>query len=171
MNLTRRQKALLVVFLVGLAGLVVDRTILLPQGGPSAARAESDPLKPAALGARAPVAEPPPGRAPLAQRLDALLPDGRAGSGKVRDPFSLPASWSDDGDAGQEADPDDVGAFARRHQLRAVVIQGDGIGAQVDDTFVVPGQSFDGFRLVSVGLRCAVFERDGRQVALDLVLK
>jgi hypothetical protein len=171
MNLTRRQKALSAVFLVGLAGLVVDRTILRPQGGPSAARAESGPPERAASAARAPAVEPPPGRVLLAQRLDALLPHGPPGSEGVRDPFSLPASWSDNDRAGQKADPDDLDAFARRHGLRAVVIQGDGVGAQVDDTFVVPGQSFDGFQLVSVGLRCAVFERDGRQVALDLVVK
>ena len=39
MNLSKRQKTLLMVVLVGLVGLVVDRTILRPQGGPQAASA------------------------------------------------------------------------------------------------------------------------------------
>jgi hypothetical protein len=40
--------------------------------------------------------------------------------------------------------------------------------ALVDDSTLIPGQPLDGFTLVAVGPRSALFERDGRQVVLHL---
>ncbi len=42
---------------------------------------------------------------------------------------------------------------------------------QVDDSSLVPGQWLDGFKLISVDRHSAVFEREGKQVVLDLVVQ
>jgi hypothetical protein len=173
MSLTKRQKMLSAVLLIGLGGLVADRTILRPQGGPRAASADSraPSQSPVVVSGNVPVAEDPPARAGTAERLNNLLSGKEAGSDELRDPFSLPASWSDSAATNAERVPDTTGGFIQRHQLKAVVIQGGESCAQVDDSFLVPGQSVDGFKLVSVDHRSAVFERDGIRAVLDLAGK
>jgi hypothetical protein len=104
----------------------------------------------------------------VAQRLDRLISGKEAGSDTLRDPFSLPPSWSDTAAGRGERTPDSAEAFVRRHQFRAVVVRKGESSALVDDTFLVPGRSLDGFTLVAVGPRSALFERDGRQVVLHL---
>jgi hypothetical protein len=172
MNLTKRQKMLSAVFVLGLAGLVVDRTLLRPQGGPQAAAAGSSAETPGSTPAeRPPRAESAPARAPLAERLNNLLPGRETGPNDVRDPFSLPDTWSET-DAGDGARaPDAARGFSRRHQLKAVVMQDGEACAQVDDNPLVPGQWLDGFKLISVNQQSAVFERDGKRVVLDLVVQ
>ena len=51
------------------------------------------------------------------------------------------------------------------------MIQGGGSCALVDDSYLCPGQYLDGFMLVSVDSRSAVFERDGKQAVLDLAVE
>ncbi len=170
MSLSKRQQILSGVFLVGLVGLVADRTMLRPQGGPKAASAES--LAPASNVAR-PGGAPAEGdqtvRPPLVERLNMLLPDQENGAAELRDPFRLPVSWA--GSVGnKEKTPDAAEAFAHRHQLKAIVVQGQDVCAQVDDSFLVPGQTMEGFQLVSINDRSVIFERDGKQVVLDLVI-
>jgi len=169
MSLSKRQKTLSAVFLIGLIALVADRTILRPQGGPRAASA--DPL-PASVGgagssSNLPAPEPTP-PATITQRLNHLASGQDAGSEELRDPFSLPPSWSDTTAGKGGGITDASGGFARRHQFRAVVVRDGQSSALVDDSFLVPGQSLDGFMLVSVGSRSALFERDGQQVMLHL---
>jgi len=169
MSLSKRQKTLSAVFLIGLVALVADRTILRPQGGPRAASA--DPLPASAGGAGSSGSLPGAQEKPpltAAQRLDKLVSGKEAGSEDLRDPFSLPPTWSDTTAGNGERTTDPVGGFARRHQLRAVVVRGGESSALVDDSFLVPGQSLDGFTLVAVGSRSALFERDGKQVLLNL---
>mgnify|MGYP001407146725 CR=1 FL=1 len=168
MTLNKRQKTLSAVFLIGLVGLVADRAILRPQGGPRAASADSPPAAPA--GPAQALAEEPPARAPLAERLNRLLPAGMD-SNELRDPFALPASWSDRDAAPVARVPETAAAFLRQHRLKAVVAQGAEMGALVDDSFLALGQSVDGFTLVSVNQREAVFERDGLQAVLELVIQ
>ncbi len=171
MSFSKRQKILSAVFLVGLVGLVADRTILRPQGGPKAASAESSaPASNAARSDGAPAEGDQSARPPLAERLNKLLSDRENGVAELRDPFALPVSWSGSGAGNKEKVPDAAGAFARRHQLKAVVVQGQEVCARVDDSFVVPGQTIEGFQLVSISDRSVIFERDGRQVVLDLVI-
>jgi len=171
MNLTKRQKMLSAVFLVGVTGLVVDRVILRPQGGPRAASAESPVAVSPSTKAAGPPVENPPACAPVAERLNNLLPAKAASAEELRDPFSLPLSWSDSTAANGERTPDTITAFTRKHQLKAVVVQGEESSALVDDTHLVLGRSVDGFRLISVSHRSAVFERDSKQAVLDLVDK
>ena len=186
MSLTKRQKMLSAVFLLGIVGLVADRTILRPQGGPQAASADSGPQAPTvALGSpslpasssagspsdRVPGAEAVPARPDLAERLNDLLVGGVAGPNEMRNPFSLPVAWSDTAPRSGERTSDAVQEFVRGHQLKALVMQGGQSCAQVDDSFLVPGESLDGFELVSLDQRRAVFERNGKRAVLDLVVK
>jgi hypothetical protein len=166
MNLTKRQKMLSAVFLLGVGGLVVDRTLLRPQGGPQAASARAQPAASAA-----PAAESTPVRAPLAERLNNLLVGRETAPKDLRDPFSLPATWSETGPANGERTPDTVREFLRKHRLKAVVIKAGESCAEVDDTYLAPGGYLDGFRLVSVDQRSAVFAGGGKQVVLHLVVE
>jgi len=169
MSLSKRQKALLAVFLIGFVALVADRIVLRPQGGPRPASADPRPVATAGTrpGTNLPAGPKKP-PATVAQRLDNLLAGKEAGSEELRDPFSLPLSWSDTS-AGKEGRTTDAGAaFARRHQFRAVAVRDGQSGALVDDSFLTPGQSLDGYTLVSLGSRSALFERDGKQVMLQL---
>jgi hypothetical protein len=104
----------------------------------------------------------------VAQRLDRLTGGKEAASDALRDPFSLPPSWSDTTAGKGDGTADTTGGFVRRHQFRAVVVRNGESSALVDDSFLVPGQSLDGFTLVAVGPRSALFERDGQQVVLSL---
>ncbi len=170
MNITGRQKKLLTILLMGLVSLVVDRTILRPQGGPGAASAEalhpSDQSVP--LADNIPVLEGERKQG-MAERLNTIWPAAGTDFTQMRDPFSLPASWSDNGDGSGRAGADAAATFLGTHKLTAVVIDGRESYAVLDDRFLVPGQSVDGFVLVSVGDRSAVFERDGRQITLELL--
>jgi hypothetical protein len=169
MSLSRRQKILSAVFLIGLIALVADRTVLGPSDGPRAASADPlpPPLPTVAPSDRLPAAEPTP-PVTAAQRLDRLTSGKEIGSGALRDPFSLPPSWSDTTAARREGTADATEVFVRRHQFRAVVVRNGQSSALVDDTSLIPGQSLDGFTLIAVGPRSALFERDGRQVVLSL---
>jgi len=169
MSLSKRQKTWAAVFLIGLVALAADRTILRPQGGPRAASA--DPLPASVPGAGSssnlPAPEPAP-PATVAQRLNRLASGPQGGSEELRDPFSLPSSWSDTTPGKGRRTTDASGGFARRHQFRAVVVREGQASALVDDSFLVPGQTLDGFTLVAVGPRSALFEREGKQVILHL---
>ncbi len=169
MDFTGRQKKLVAIFLMGLVALVVDRTILRPQGGPSAASADA--LHPLAqsvpLTDNIPILEEERTRG-MAERLNAIWPAAGTDFTQMRDPFSLPASWPDNM-AGTGKEKLGAAAFVRAHKLAAVVIDGRESYAVVDDRLLVPGQYVDGFMLVFVGDRSATFERDGRQITLELV--
>ncbi len=169
MSLSKRQKILVAVFLIGLLALVADRTVLRPSGGPRAASADSLPATVPDVKRTGPVpagdATPP---ATVAQRLERLTSGRQAPSDPLRDPFSLPPSWSDSTAGKQEKPLDATEVFARRHQFRAMVVRNEESCALVDDSTLTPGQSLDGFTLVAVGPRSALFESDGRQVVLHL---
>jgi hypothetical protein len=107
----------------------------------------------------------------VAERLNNLWAGQEMGADEQRDPFSLPATWSDIAPADGERTLDTTKGFVHRHQLKAIVMQGGQSCAQVDDSFLVPGQCVDGFTLVSVDHRSAVFEREGKRAVLDLVVK
>jgi hypothetical protein len=173
MTLTKRQKTLLATFFVGLAALVVDRTFLRPQGG--AAAASANPFTPSdkqvSPVANIPVLEPSRGPTGVARRLDHLWSDKEGNPAQGRDPFSLVTPWYDNaGDNGVET-PDETALFVRRHQLTAVVIDPRGSYAVVNDRLLIPGQSLDGFKLVAIGNRSAVFEQGTYRAVLELVNK
>lgn len=168
MRFTKRQKIMLVVFGVGLVGLAIDRVFVRSQGGPAAASAGSSP---SATASPLPAPDLPaaPQETPAAQCLNRLWSDKEVDFDRVRNPFSLPLSWSN-GTEKPSRTPLDAGAlFAKRHQLAAVVLDGPRSYVLIDDRLLRPGQDIDGFRLVSVGDLSALFERAGTRVSLELV--
>jgi hypothetical protein len=173
MNFTKRQKMLSAVFLVGVGGLVVDRTILRPQGGPQAASARSAGEPSVTPGAGTPATEKKPGPVSMAERLSRLAGGQEANPQECRDPFTLPRCWSDPAGGSGERTPDAIRTFLLKHQLRAVVIKEGQYCALIDDgdRFLIPGQFIDGMRLVTVTPASAIFEREGKQAVLNLAVK
>jgi hypothetical protein len=171
MSMTKRQKTFLAIFSIGLVALIVDRTILRPQGGPSAASASSlaGSAESVLPSDNIPALTDEPQSPPLAERLNSLWSGQEADTEQVRDPFALPPSWSDTGGANGTTISDAAAAFVSGHQLTAVVIDGRESYALVNDQFLVPGQGIDGFKLISVGARSAIFEHGGTRATLELV--
>ena len=167
MTLTKRQKTLLSVFGLGVIALVADRTILRPQGGPAAASASqsSDAERPSG-GAPASEDQPPP--IDMADRLAALWSGQEPDLEQARNPFALPATWFATGGEALDRAPDAVRRFIRTHRLTAIGMQAGESYVMVDDQFLVPGRRIDGFTLVSVAERSALFECEGRQAVLEL---
>lgn len=168
MTLTRRNKMLFSIFGLGLVALVADRTILRPQGGPAAASASQseDSERPAG---HAPAPEEQRPEIDMADRLSVFWPGQAPDFEQVRNPFALPATWFETAGGGEERAPDVVRRFIRTHRLTAIGMQNGESYVMVDDHFLVPGRHLDGFTLISVGDRSAVFEREGRQIVLELV--
>jgi hypothetical protein len=173
MALAKRQKALIGIFGLGLLGLVVDRVFLRPQGGPGAASAETSEMYavPASLADDAPAGSAEAHSPSVAERLDRLWPDWEPNAVGVRDPFSLTPLWRDSTPAGPSAAPDPGAEFAKAHPLVAVVMDGQQSRVLINDRLLALGGQIDGYTLVSVGPKSAVFERQGEQIVLELAGK
>lgn len=167
MKLNKRSTVLLTVFVIGLIALAADRTILRPQGGPRAASAASEPTDSGLLADNLPVLEDERPEAGVAERLDDLWSGKEPAFEQSRNPFALPATWLEVNAVGTPL-PDAVARFIRTHRLTAVVRDGENSYVLVDDRFLLPGQTLDGFTLVSVGDRVALFTGAGRQAVLEL---
>jgi hypothetical protein len=169
MKLEKRQKMFLAIFFLGLVALVVDRTFLRPQGGARAASAESvgtGESVPPSLEAAGPEGKAPGAR--VAGRLNQLWAEETAALEPPRDPFALPPSWFDNVVEHGVRMADEVALFLHKHRLGAVVMEEEKTYALVNDRFLTPGQWLDGFQLVAVGDRSAVFEREGKRATLEL---
>jgi hypothetical protein len=169
MRLTRRNTVLLGIFFIGLIALVADRTILRPQGGLQAASGASPAGGPSLLAGNLPVLEDRPRVEGVAERLSSLWTGKEPVFEQIRNPFALPTTWRGTENTAGGMLPDEVTRFIRTHQLTAVVVNGAESYVFADDRFLVPGQILDGFTLVSVAERSAVFEAQGRQAILELV--
>lgn len=166
MSLTGRQKKLVIVFALGTAALLVDRLFLRPQGGAHQASAEHRDLGQTVSAVdNLPVLEPESPGPKIAGRLESLWADDNSDFAKMRDPFSMPLSWTHTGPVSTERPESARDVFARSHHLTAVADNRVLMG----DRLLVPGQIIDGFTLVAVGKDTAVFQRDGLQVTLKLV--
>ena len=170
MRLTRRQKIMLGVFGVGLVGLVIDRVLVRSQGGPAAASADA-PYS--ASASPVPATDlrpesPPPQETRVTQCLNRLWSDKEVDFEHVRNPFSLPPSWSQPNAKPARLLPDAGEVFAKRHQLTAVVLDGPRSYVLIDDRLLRPGEEIDGFRLVAVEDRAALFEGNDTRVRLEL---
>jgi hypothetical protein len=169
MTLTKRSTVLLTVFFLGLIALAADRTILRPQGGPGAASAASESETLGLLADNLPVLENKAPEAGMTERLSSLWSGKEPVFDQVRNPFALPTTWFDSAGAAGAPIPDAASRFMRTHRLTAVVVNDDKSYAVVDDRFLVPGRILDGFTLVSVEDRSAVFECEGKQAILELI--
>lgn len=176
-KLTRQRKWLLGVMGLGIAAVVVDRTLM---GDPVAANAASGPGDSAAplvdvseREADAPAAAPTsaaPGEGPLdlsdfSQRLAGLSPiDSVAGAGRG-DAFEPPAAWvvtpqptPETGPAQPVTTPLSPAEFQQRHELNGTM-NADGVQiAVLDSKPYRVGQIVDGYVLRRVAARQAVWE-------------
>jgi hypothetical protein len=157
---------MLAVFIVGALALVVDRVLLRPGGGPAAASADASDATRETVGD--PGEAPPPPQSDVAAMLDEFASDNSLQVDSVRDLFALPGTWREAPKATPAAPPDPAALFCRAHRLNAVVLDEQTSYILLDDRLMVPGQSLDGFTLVAVRARSAVFEREGRPVTLEL---
>ena len=180
MKLTKERKVYLGILAVGLVALVADR-VFLGGGGvpPSSAEAAATPL---VIG---PIAQLPQARAPgtasawpkqpnvsIADRLAAVATTEGINTSEVKDAFGPSAAWlaqlrpSADRPSGLPLDLAE--AFCQRHRLTAVMVQGGGGKAIVDDKCLAVGEKIDGFALVAVEHNSAVFACGDRRAELKL---
>lgn len=173
MVLTKRQKVMVTVLGLGLAGLAADR-LMLEDGatGPGQAQAASPGVPVAATGnpAGSPTVELLDNS--LASRLDTLRDVMALDLSATKDAFCPSELWLSDLRPEERvvtsSDEVRVMDFGRRHQLKAIASSGTGGAAFIDEKFVRVGQVIDGFRLVKIGYRMVVLESNGVEVVLRL---
>jgi hypothetical protein len=182
MKLSRERKAYAGMLVLGLLALGADRFII---GSPSSAGADEytgGPENVPAMADDADAAPPaePAGPAPrtevvsLGQRLRQF---GAGGEQPMVDLFQLPAAWRPTGPEPLVARPAQRSSLSpaelfKRRKLTGVLVETTGLGrrqAIVDGHAILLGHSLDGFRLVAVTQKTAVFEGDGQQVVLQAV--
>jgi len=169
MSLDKRQKKLVIAFVVGMAALFIDRAFLRPQGGAKSASADygsSDERVSSTDNLPILASESP--RPQIAVRLESVWSGDNSDFARLRNPFSTPASWLGVKVSSPKRTDKSLDAFAKRHQLTAVAGSGPTSYVLMGDEFLVVGQEIDGYRLVSIGQRSVVFERQGREVTLEL---
>ena len=172
MKFSKRQQVSLAILAIVLAALFIDRFFIGQGSVPVEASASSnqapDELVPGALDFPDLDSQPPTIK--LAHRLETLQPDKSMDMGQVRNAFSLPSSWlAEINPANRLLSKQDAATqFLKNHQLRAVVVHEKRCSVMVDDNYLVVGQEFDGFKLVSVDEGSATFEAGGKRVVLRL---
>jgi hypothetical protein len=174
MRLSKQHKIYAAVLGLALAALGADR--FLSSSGPAETSAESyavttsktshaAPTKVAAAAAQSKGAEVPEDRRAISGRLDELARVAGLSGGESGDAFVPHGAWvGSNDDGGQRAALEKAHKFVADHRLTAVM-EGNGrsVVAIVDGKPLRPGQTLDGFTLVSVSGRDvkAVFERSG----------
>ena len=176
MELTKQQKVVGAVLVLAVAAFVVDRWVIGHEEDLAVASApaprNAGPRKPAPRQAK-PVAAAPEASlgnlAGLATRLSFIAKNESLDGDAARDAFRAPGAWVG---ASRSATPDEMAVAARDFQnrrLTAVIMRNSGRGvAIVDQKTVGVGQSLDGFLLVAVKERSAVFRRGTQKVELRL---
>lgn len=166
------------VLLLGAVALGVDRVWLTPNAVDAAVRPAVAPRTAAmprvpVQQVAAPAREVEPGRSGgvIAERLSRASQQRGVDPLRAVDAFEVPATWRsaakpEAAPAAPAAPPDPATVFRMRHRLVAVMVGSSGAYAMVDDQTLLPGQVIDGFRLVRVDQRSALFEADGRTVEL-----
>jgi hypothetical protein len=176
MKLSRERKAYAGMLLLGLLALGTDRFIIGPPataGADEYSPATGEPA-PAAVPAASSEAQGTPVSAEVisvGQRLRQFEgPDA-----ELADLFQVPRAWRPEAPvvvrAAQPSGPSPSELFKRR-KLNGVLVEATGLGrrqAIVDGQAILLGHSLDGFRLIDVTHKTAVFEGHGRQVVLQVV--
>lgn len=163
MTVTTSRKVYLSVLGIALCALVADRC-LSKSATPTAAQASAPP----AWAASAPsvTAAERPGIAPTALSVDTLAARLQAlqaatGQQPIRDAFAPSPAWLATPRSGPSVTSQRILNFRGSHKLSAI-IQTAGAGeALIDNSLMVVGQFLDGFKLIAVNQRGAVFS-DGQ---------
>ncbi len=175
MTLSAKHKVYGAVLVVGVIAVTVDRVLILPDEAaadrpPSAHYA----VTPPSTTAVASVSDNPPSsvstvQAVIADRLEQLAASRGFDLQRVPNAFVPPTSWEvaetpESLPAGRVA----AETFMLTHVLTGVMAAGDGGYAIIDGKTLFIGQVLDGFELLSVSDRSAVFEANGVRVELML---
>ena len=112
----------------------------------------------------------------LADRLAAAARSRRVGSDNIQDAFAASESWISRQPAPTTASPspsreDTIAQFTSSHKLMAVITNGGRDYAVIDGHPLAVGQSVDGFRLVSLKQRSAVFRSADMSAEMTLPSK
>jgi len=184
MTLSRSRLIVFAVLAIAVTALLVDRLVLAPSAtAPRQAGAAPTAGAHQAAGGADPVtniaatADADP-RFQLAQHLEEVAGRFELDAGALRDGFVPAPSWMTDlveppppPEPEQEAAPPEVSPtvqFAERHTLTSVILISGGGSAVIDGKVVPLGQVIDGFQLVRLTRRSAVFASDGQEVQLSL---
>lgn len=179
MRLSKSQKVYVCVFGLGAVALLADRVFFGAAAvAPEAAGAGHQVAPPLREGTRElplPLQADAPGplvqEDTLADRVRAVAEASKLHLVDVRDAFSpseaLIGQLQKAGPRGSQQSKSE--AFEQRHRLTAVMAGNAGGYAIVDGACVLIGQELEGFKLVSVGERSAVFQsKDAARVELKL---
>ena len=180
MNLTPRQITYIVVLIAAPAALAADK-LFLGGGGPTPTRAQTAQVNDLTLfGQSLPSSTEPPTTATvtdgqiLADRLSQLAVQKMIDYGQVRDAFVPTGNWSEAANKPTDGtmielppSPSDTEQFVSNHVLQMVMSGSDGL-TLIDNELIRVGQLLDGYCLVSVGDRSAIFESNGIRVELSL---
>jgi hypothetical protein len=176
MGMSKQRKLFVGILGLALAGLVIDRTVLDGSVlGPNAAAAHSG-ARPDTDAAPTPaedhLQEPLSSRGMLASRLRQVGADLDLDPGSVRDAFSPSELFTGPPPVEEQPDEPDFDklaqAFAAAHRLTSVLVTSTDRSAVINGKRFVIGAQVDGFTLIEIQSRAAVFERDGRTVQLNI---
>lgn len=173
MKLTTRHKLGAVVCILGGLAVGIDRLFILPQEA-AAERPPGEQSAPVVTTGTANTPEIPAGsistaRAAIADRLEQLAQRRGFDLERVPDAFSPPTAWLVDVDPdGPRTTRMTAAEFEATHPLAGVMAVGDGGYAIIEGRMLFIGQELDGFTLIKVGQRSALFESDGVRVQLVL---
>jgi hypothetical protein len=171
-NNNAQRKVLLTLLAAAIAVLARDQLVR----GPSNAQAERPtPAAPVAERSIPPLArtesEQPVDQQPLLHRMKALSEAADLDRIATLDAFKPPADWLPEVKLAEPLPtPEDqrVEQFKRHHKLSAVVTGPAGQCAVIAGRTLMVGQQLDGFVLVSIGDRSALFKMNDLEVVLSI---
>lgn len=168
MTLTKRQRIMVGLLVLGLGALAVDRLFLGPASTEASESAADTSVR---ITPDSPnnVAISPPRRT-AAARIDDLWRQNETTTEQTRNAFAIPSAWMTElrTEDGSTSAMDASARFAATHQLKAVVIEPTGSKILIDDILLVPGQELDGFVLVAISKDSCRFKHEDKEVVLRL---
>ena len=183
MKLSRERKAYAGMLVLGLLALGADRFIIGPPATAGADEYSVDPADAAADTGAAPAPFPLAAGEPaprtqavsMGQRLQSF--EAAGADQELTDLFQVPRAWRPAEQASGAPRPVQPSGLSpwelfKRRKLNGVLVEATGQGrrqAIVDGQAILLGHSLEGFRLIDVTQKTAVFEGHGRQVVLQVI--
>ncbi len=177
MNVNTQRKVVAAVLALALGALVLDKTVLSPKGAAAAppSTGQAAPAlsatgtagpKPATRAAAPDKSENTPGR--VSSRLSIALDSPKWTAEQVVGSLRPSPEWASGPAAASAPASDRAGDFKARHELKAVMSGQDRRIALIGGRPMREGETLDGYTLVSVGARSAVFESGSDRIVLSL---